>query len=291
MKKLYLSIDINASREEVWSAIINDKKYRMWTAVFQEGSHFEGGWQQGDRIKFIAEYEGQVTGMISEIEVSDHLKAISIHHLGLYNGGEEDYTSVQAKLWQGKYENYYFEKLQEKETRFMVEVEVEEVFAEDFEAQWLAALQKLKSLCEDKSAAFASITVEVIVDAPLSRVWDYYTIPEHVIKWNRASEDWYCPRALNNLSNSGRFVYTMAARDGSMSFDFSGTYTEIVYYERIISQLDDGRRLSIIFQSLGDNKTQVIETFDAEDENTLELQQSGWQAILLNFKSVTEREI
>ena len=291
MKRLYLSIDINVPREEVWAAIINDKKYRLWTSAFQEGSYFEGGWQQGDRIKFIAEYEGQVIGMISEIEMSDHLKEISIHHLGIYSGGEEDYTSDQAKLWQDKYENYHFEKLEENKTRFRVEAEVEEVFAEAFEEQWLAALHKLKTLCEDKSAALPAITVEVIIDAPLARVWDYYTIPEHVIKWNRASEDWYCPRALNNLSIGGRFSYTMAARDGSMSFDFSGTYTEIVYYERIINQLDDGRMMQITFQAMSDKQTKVIETFEAEEENSLELQQVGWQAILNNFKSATELEL
>lgn len=291
MKRLYLSIDINAPREEVWAAIINDKKYRLWTSAFQEGSYFEGGWQQGDRMEFKAEYEGQVTGMISEIEVSEHLKEISIRHLGIYSAGEEDYTSDQAKLWQDKYENYHFEKLEENETRFRVEVEMEEIFAEALEEQWLAALQKLKDLCEDKSAAFAAVTVEVMIDAPLARVWDYYTIPEHVIKWKRASEDWYCPRAFNNLSAGGRFSYTMAARDGSMSFDFSGTYTKIVYYERIINQLDDGRMMSVTFQSLSDKQTIVSETFEAEEENNLELQRTGWQAILNNFKSVTEREI
>ena len=291
MKKLDLFIDINAPREEVWSAIISDKKYRFWTTAFQEGSRFEGGWQQGDKIRFVAEDDGHLMGMISEIEVSEHLKDISIHHLGMYLDGVEDYTSDQAKLWGDKYENYHFEKLDENATRFTVEIEVEEEYAEDFEKQWLLALQKLKAMCEDKLAAFASITIEAIVDAPLARVWDYWTIPEHVMKWNHASEDWYCPRADNNLSVGGRFAYTMAARDGSMSFDFSGTYTEIANYERITNQLDDGRMMSVIFKSLGDNQTHVVETFEAEDMNTLDLQKGGWQAILNNFKAAVEREL
>ncbi|MDF2512247.1 MAG: uncharacterized protein K0S04_2113 [Herbinix sp.] len=291
MKNLYLSIDINAPREEVWSAIISDKKYRLWTSVFQEGSRFEGGWQQGDKIKFVSEDDGHKMGMISEIEVSEHLKDISIHHLGMYMDGVEDYTSDHAKPWVDKYENYHFEKLDENGTRFTVELEVEDEFAEDFEKQWLLALQKLKAVCEEKSAAFASITTEAIVDAPLARVWDYWTIPEHVIKWNHASEDWYCPKAMNDLSVGGHFAYTMAAKDGSMCFDFSGTYTEIVNYERIINQLDDGRMMSVSFRAVDDNKTHMVETFEAEDENTLELQQGGWQAILDNFKSVVEREL
>ncbi len=291
MKKLSLTTDIHAPREEVWSAIISDKKFRLWTAAFQEGSHFEGSWQQGDKIRFVSEYDGQVTGMMSEIEVSEHLKNISIHHLGIIMDGVEDFTSDQAKQWIGKYENYHFEKLGEKGTRFTVELEVEEEYSEDFEKQWLLALQKLKAVCEEKLAAFASITIEAIIDAPLARVWDYYIIPEHVIKWNHASEDWYCPKAINNLSEGGRFSYTMAAKDGSMSFDFSGTYTDIVNYERIVNQLDDGRMMTLIFKSLEDNKTQVIETFEAEDENNLEFQKSGWQAILDNFKMAVEREL
>ena len=98
MKKIYQSIDIHASREDVWAAIINDKKYRLWAAVFQEGSYFEGGWQQGDRIKFLIEDEdGLRSGMVSEIAVNEHLNFISIKNLGLLINDVEDYTSDHAK--------------------------------------------------------------------------------------------------------------------------------------------------------------------------------------------------
>jgi len=285
MLKIQQSIDIYTSREDVWAAIISDKKYRLWTAAFQDGSFFEGGWQQGEGIKFLIEDEdGYKTGMISEIAVSEHLKYISIKHLGLMICGVEDYTSEHANKWAHKYENYRLEKLDELVTRFSVEIDIEEEYSVLFEEQWTLALVKLKAVCEEKLAAFVSITVETVVDTPLARAWAYWTLPEHVTKWNFASEDWYCPRAFNNLSVGGRFVYTMAALDGSMSFDFSGTYTEVVSGERIINQLDDGRMMNVFFEALGSDQTRVVETFEAEYENSLDLQRGGWQAILDNFK-------
>jgi uncharacterized protein YndB with AHSA1/START domain len=292
MKKILQSIDIHASREDVWAAIISDKKYRLWTAAFHDGSYFEGGWQQGERIKFLAkDEEGYRTGMISEIAVNEHLKDISIKHLGLMIYDVEDYTSDYAKKWSLTYENYHLEKLDVRETRFSVDIEIDEEHADLFEEQWTFALVKLKAVCEEKLAAFASITVEVVVEAPLARVWAYWTSPEHVTKWNFASEDWHCPSAFNNLCVGGRFVYTMAAMDGSMSFDFSGTYTEVVIGERIINQLDDGRMMSVFFEEFGPDQTRVVEIFDAEEENSLDLQREGWQAILDNFKHAVVRTI
>lgn len=135
-------------------------------------------------------------------------------------------------------------------------------------------------------AAFTPIRIETIVDAPMERVWTYWTKPEHITKWNFASVDWYCPKAINDLSVGGRFIYTMAAKDGSMTFDFSGTYTEVDYGKCIINQLDDGRMMSVHFEMIGPDQTRLVEVFDAEDENSLDQQRSGWQAILDNFKSV-----
>ncbi len=289
MKKIQQSIDIHASREDVWAAIISDKKYRAWTAVFHEGSYFEGGWQQGDKIKFLGDDEaGQQSGMVSEIAVSQHLKYISIHHLGLVTNGVEDYTSDEVKQWAPSFENYSFEKLGDV-TRFSVETDIEEDYFEIFGELWAKALVKLKAVCEEKLVPFASITVETVVDTPIEKAWTYWTSPEHIVKWSFASEDWHCPRATNDLSVGGRFASTMAARDGSMSFDFSGTYTEVIPGERIISQLDDGRMTWVFFEAIGPDQTRVVETFQAEDLNTLDLQRGGWQAILDNFKTAVEK--
>lgn len=132
-----------------------------------------------------------------------------------------------------------------------------------------------------------SVTVETIVDAPLEVVWKSWLEPRHVEKWNAASDDWHTPKAINDLSVGGRFVYTMAAKDGSVSFDFSGTFVEIIEYKKIVTRLDDDRRVWVSFDK-SDEGVRIIETFEIEDENSEELQRMGWQAILDNFKKYTE---
>ena len=132
-----------------------------------------------------------------------------------------------------------------------------------------------------------TITVETTIKAPLERVWELWTDPDHIVNWNFASDDWYCPTAKNDLRPGGEFSWRMEARDRSTGFDFMGTYDEINPYKRIQSTLGDGRKTEITFSSIGDS-TQIIETFEAEYENSLELQQTGWQSILNNFKKYTE---
>ena len=131
------------------------------------------------------------------------------------------------------------------------------------------------------------ITVEVTVNASLEKAWDYFTLPEHLTQWNFASEDWHCPKASSDLRTGGKFSATMAAKDGSMSFEFGGTYDEVLKHKKIAYTMGDDRKVEVIFSS-NNNSTQVVETFEAESENSIELQKSGWQAILTNFKKYTE---
>ena len=131
------------------------------------------------------------------------------------------------------------------------------------------------------------IKVEATVNAPIQKVWAFWTSPEHIVNWNNASEDWHTPKAENDLHVGGKFVFTMAARDGSVSFDFNGTYDEVVEHQAIEYTIEDGRKVKIAFKSVGD-RTEIIETFEAENQNSPELQQAGWQAILDNFKKYTE---
>lgn len=136
------------------------------------------------------------------------------------------------------------------------------------------------------------ITVEVWVAVSKEQAWQYWTLPEHVMRWNFASDDWCCPRALNDLQIGGVFNYRMEAKDGSVGFDFSGTYTE-VEKEKSISYVmtgADARAVSIEFEER-DNGCSVRETFEAENENSLELQKMGWQSILDNFKKYTETQL
>ena len=132
-----------------------------------------------------------------------------------------------------------------------------------------------------------TITVTAVVQAPLEKTWDYWTRPEHIVKWNQASDDWHSPSAENNLVKGGKFKTRMEARDGSMGFDFVGTYDEVIPHRLIAYTMEDGRKVEISF--VGDGESTVVEeTFDPENENSRELQQQGWQAILNSFKHYTE---
>lgn len=133
----------------------------------------------------------------------------------------------------------------------------------------------------------SKITVTASVRVPVEKAWDYWTDPAHITQWNNASEDWHTPRAENDLRPGGRFVSRMEAKVGSFGFDFSGTYDEVIPLKSIIYTLDDDRRVQLTFTDQG-HETHIIETFEAESENSVELQQEGWQAILDNFKRYAE---
>ncbi|MDI1307773.1 MAG: SRPBCC family protein [bacterium] len=131
------------------------------------------------------------------------------------------------------------------------------------------------------------ITVETVINAPIETVWDKWTNPDDIVKWNNASDDWQTTRAENDLKVGGKFVSRMEAKDGSMGFDFSGTYDNIKQNELIEYTADDNRKVTVHFSNAAD-KTKVIEIFEAENENPIAMQQSGWQSILDNFKEYTE---
>lgn len=134
-----------------------------------------------------------------------------------------------------------------------------------------------------------SITVAVVVSAPVEKVWQCWTRPEHITQWCFASDDWCAPAATNDVRVGGVFTTRMEAKDGSTGFDFGGTYTTVVP-EKILEYTmngDDARKVSIQFSQEGES-CKVTETFEAEGENPLEMQRSGWQSILDNFKKYTE---
>ncbi|MBO9618996.1 MAG: SRPBCC family protein [Niabella sp.] len=133
----------------------------------------------------------------------------------------------------------------------------------------------------------AKITVAATINAPVAKVWEYWTEPEHIKKWNSASDDWHTPRAENDLRTGGAFSSRMEARDGSMGFDFGGIYDVVLINKEIAYTMGDGRKVQIFFAG-EDNSTTVTETFDAETTNPIEMQQAGWQAIMDNFKRYTE---
>jgi len=132
-----------------------------------------------------------------------------------------------------------------------------------------------------------TITIEADVNAPVEKVWACWTQPEHIMQWNSASDDWHTPHAENDLRVGGKFASRMEAKDGSVGFDFAGVYDEIKKHERIAYTIDDGRKVSVVFSGNG-NQTRITEAFEAENEHSPEMQKSGWQAILDNFKKYVE---
>lgn len=131
------------------------------------------------------------------------------------------------------------------------------------------------------------ITVQTTVKVSVVKAWEYWTHEKHVVNWNAASDDWHCPTAENDLRVGGKFTYNMAAKDGSFSFDFWGIYDNIIQNLLIEMTLGDDRKVKIEFIDHGDT-TEIIESFEAENQNSVDLQRTGWQAILDNYKRYTE---
>lgn len=125
------------------------------------------------------------------------------------------------------------------------------------------------------------ITVETTVNAPISKAWSAYTTPADIKQWNAASDDWHTTQSTVNLREGGAFSSRMEAKDGSVGFDFAGTYTKIVPNELI--EYSFGDRTCVVEFLTGTNDVTVRVTFDAESEHSLEQQHQGWQAILNNF--------
>ncbi|MBK9381093.1 MAG: SRPBCC domain-containing protein [Chitinophagaceae bacterium] len=132
------------------------------------------------------------------------------------------------------------------------------------------------------------ITVSTIINVPIEKVWDSWTDPAHIVNWNNASDDWHTPRAVNDLRKDGRFIFSMAAKDGSFSFDFGGTYTAIDPKKKISYIMDDGRVADVLFEQ-NDSSVTITEIFQAENIHSLDMQEAGWQTILNNFKKYTEK--
>jgi uncharacterized protein YndB with AHSA1/START domain len=130
------------------------------------------------------------------------------------------------------------------------------------------------------------IIVQVTIMANKQKVWDYYTMPEHITNWNFASDDWCCPSASNNLTVGGQYVARMEAKDGSFGFDFEAIYTEINLGESFTYEF--GGRFSSVELKEQVGQTEITISFDPETENPVELQKQGWQAILNNFKKYVE---
>lgn len=282
MQKINFSININALKEKVWEMLWDLDSYRSWTSAFAVGSHaITENWKEGSKVLFLGPNNN---GMVSTVAVNKPNEYMSFKHLGEVKNGVEDTSSDQVKAWAGSTENYTLTS-ENGITTLAIDMDIADEFKEMFEKMWPNALSNVKDLAE--GTAKVMITIKAEVNAPVEKVWSYWTKPEHITKWNFASDDWHCPSSENDLKVNGKFSATMAAKDGSFSFDFGGVYTEVTEHKKISATLGDERKLEVLFE--GQNgKTVVIESFEAEGENSLELQRGGWQTILNNFKKYTE---
>jgi uncharacterized protein YndB with AHSA1/START domain len=131
------------------------------------------------------------------------------------------------------------------------------------------------------------ITIHANIQSDVKKVWDYYTKPEHITQWNFADASWHCPSATNDMRVGGQYVARMEAKDGSFGFDFGATYDEVINGEKFTYSMPNGRQVSVLFKKSG-SVTEVIVTFDPENQNPIEMQKNGWQAILNNFKKYVE---
>lgn len=279
MKQVHFSIQINAPKEKVWSTLLDDKTYREWTSIFNESSYAVGDWSEGSKVLFLS---ADGSGLSSRVFKHVPNEFISIQHLGTIANGVEDFDSEETKKWAGSLENY---SVSERNgiTELLIEMDQAEGYEAFFLETWPKALARVKALAEAKTA----ITVETTVQAPVEQVWKYWTAPEHITQWNHASDDWYCPRGVNDLRPGGKFSFTMAARDGSAEFDFAGVYDDIQPHKKIAYTLGDERKVEVVFSQDG-SSVKVVETFDAENMHAHEMQRAGWQAILDNFKKYAE---
>ncbi len=134
------------------------------------------------------------------------------------------------------------------------------------------------------------ILVKTTINAPIDSVWQKWNSPEDITKWYNASEDWHTPKAENDLKVGGKFSYRMEAKDGSFGFDYWGIYDLIIPNKKLVFTLGDNRKVYISFSTM-DNKTEIVESFEPENQNPHDMQQAGWQAILDNFKKYIENNI
>ena len=280
MIKVNFSAAIHAPKQRVWYILWEKSFYEQWTSLFSEGSTVKtDGWKEGSMVQFLGPNEN---GMVSMVIANKPNEYMSFRHLGIVKDGVEDTTSDEATGWAGAMENYTL-KEENGITVLTVEMETTEEYKDYFNNKWPKALAKVKELSEAKTM----ITVTAKVNVTIDTVWDSWTNPAHIVNWNNASDDWHTPKASNDLRKDGRFTFTMAAKDGSFSFDFGGTYTSVEPKQKISYIMDDGRVANVWFEQEG-NAVKITEEFQAENIHSPEMQEAGWQAILNNFKKYTE---
>ncbi|CAN5490078.1 hypothetical protein BH11BAC1_BH11BAC1_25660 [soil metagenome] len=279
MKNVKFSTSINASAKKVWQVLWSDSTYRQWTGPFQEGSYAVSDWKEGSKIQFLSP---KGDGLFSVIEESRPFERMVFKHLGEVKNFQEQPETKESAEWIGSKEIYIL-KESNGITTLDVSLDSSNEFTEYFEKVFPKALEIVKQLAEKP----VILTIEAEVTAPIDKIWEHWTEPTHIVKWNNASDDWHTTLATNDLKVGGKFLSRMEAKDGSFGFDFEGEYTAVEPKKKIEYKLADGRKVDVDFIKQN-NGYKIVSSFEAEEENTLDLQQGGWQAILNSFKKNVE---
>lgn len=282
MKTLSNSIQINASAERVWQVLWNESTIKVWAAAYGPGMEFRGGdWQEGNQTT-IADANGNGGYGIIEKVIPNQLMRIREKGWILnWKALSPDYSVTigdKELVWEAGIGEFRLEE-QNESTKLSIEIELGDDWASILEDVFPKALQLIKNLAE--GTVVLKVSTEVAVSA--KKAWELFNDPLHIVNWNTASPEWHTPSARNDMRVNGQFSYRMEAKDGSVGFDFNGVYTEVDPHRSFSYMMDDGRKATVLFTEKKDST--IVETsFDAEAENSLDLQQGGWQAILDNYK-------
>lgn len=268
---------IKASSAEVWLQLFNPSSYTVWTAAFSHGSYTKGELLQNNEVHYLDTNGNGIASLIKECVINERL--IIEHHYEIKNL----VVDTAKHDWYGMLESYTLNKISENETELIASLNTTEAFMSYFDEMFPIALANIVWLCEKNI-----ISIEANINAPMEKVWNYYTEPQHIMQWNQASPDWHCPQASAQLNVGGKFSSTMAAKDGSISFDFWGTYTHVEAHKNLAYTMGDNRAAKIMFIEHAD-KVRVIISFEPETQNPIAMQKAGWQAILNSFKNYTEQ--
>lgn len=279
MKKLHYSQQINATANKVWQVLWSSATYPLWTEPFSPGSHAVSDWQAGSPVQFL---NADGNGMHSEIVELNQGNRMVFRHLAEIRNGEVQPHEAMAPGWHGAVESYQLTE-ENGVCKLDVELDSTEEYESEMNATFPKALEVLKQLAEQP----VQLHISAMVEAPVALVWNTYTGPDHICRWNHASDDWHATSATNDLRIGGRFVSRMEAKDGSFGFDFGGTYTNVIPEKLLAYTMDDQRTVEVTFEAK-DNGCLISGTFVAEDQNSYDMQVFGWQAILNNFKAYTE---
>lgn len=280
MQTKTFEIEIKATPQKVWEVLWDDLTYMQWTSAFCNGSYIKTDWKLGSSVWFLSP---SGNGMYSEISSMELYKTMVFKHIGELSNFKELPIDEKTSQWSGSKESYYLTE-NNGFTKLKAALDVVEEHISYFDDVFPKALAIVKEIAERNC-----ITITTKVDATVEKVWQYWNEPNHITQWCTASEDWHTPKATNDLKENGKFSTTMAAKDGSVSFDIVGTYSAIKTNELLHYTMEDGRIVKIIFVPF-EGSVKIVETFEAENQNSMELQKQGWQNILDNFKTYVENQ-